>query len=115
MSLTFYMDVHIPAAVTRGLRLRGVDVLTAQEDGHQAADDARLLERATQLGRVLVSQDDDLLAEAMLRQREGRPFAGVIYGHQLEVTIGRMVTDLELMAKAALPEDMTGQVEYLPL
>ena len=29
----FYMDVHVPAAITQGLRLRGVDALTAQEDG----------------------------------------------------------------------------------
>jgi predicted nuclease of predicted toxin-antitoxin system len=115
MSLAFYMDVHIPAAVTRGLRLREVDVMTAQEDGHEQADDSRLLDRATELGRILVSQDDDLLAEAMRRQRQGNPFAGVIYGHQLEVTIGRMVRDLDIVAKVAEPEDMQGRVEYLPL
>lgn len=33
MSVTFYFDVHIPYAITLGLRLRSVDVLTAQEDG----------------------------------------------------------------------------------
>ena len=27
------MDVHIPAAITAGLRLRDIDVLTSQEDG----------------------------------------------------------------------------------
>ncbi|MDP3091950.1 MAG: hypothetical protein Q8N04_14830 [Nitrospira sp.] len=27
------MDVHIPKAITDGLRVHGVDVLTAQEDG----------------------------------------------------------------------------------
>jgi hypothetical protein len=46
------MDVHIPAAVSRGLRLRGIDVLTAQGDAHQKADDSRLLDRATELGRT---------------------------------------------------------------
>jgi hypothetical protein len=33
MPLAFYMDHHVPRAVTLGLRLRGVDVLTAYEDG----------------------------------------------------------------------------------
>jgi hypothetical protein len=33
MSSSFYMDVHVRKAVTDGLRLRGADVLTAQEDG----------------------------------------------------------------------------------
>ena len=72
------MDVHVPAAITRGLLLRGVDVITAQLDGTSDLNDARLLDRATELGRVLVSQDDDLLAEATRRQRQGQNFAGVI-------------------------------------
>jgi hypothetical protein len=32
MPVALYMDAHIPRAITVGLRLRGVDVLTAQED-----------------------------------------------------------------------------------
>ena len=72
------MDVHVPAAITRGLLLRGVDVITAQLDGTSDLNDARLLDRAPELGRVLVSQDDDLLAEATRRQRQGQNFAGVI-------------------------------------
>lgn len=32
MPIALYMDVHVPRAVTLGLRLRGVDVLTAQEE-----------------------------------------------------------------------------------
>src|SRR5207302_1334872 len=33
VSIRFYMDVHVPRAITEGLRLRGIDVVTAQEDG----------------------------------------------------------------------------------
>jgi hypothetical protein len=32
MAIAFYFDVHIPKPITNGLRLRGVDVLTSQED-----------------------------------------------------------------------------------
>jgi predicted nuclease of predicted toxin-antitoxin system len=35
--LKFYMDEHVPKAVTEGLRRRGVDVITVQELGLQAA------------------------------------------------------------------------------
>jgi len=56
------MDVHVRWAITAGLRRRGVDVLTVQEDGAARFEDPALLDRATQLGRVLVSQDDDLQA-----------------------------------------------------
>ena len=57
------MDVHVPRAVTTALRLRGIDVLTAQEDASAELDDGPLLKRAAELGRILVTQDDDLLRE----------------------------------------------------
>lgn len=71
MPLYLYMDVHIPRAITNGLRRRGVEVLTAQEDGTAALDDPPLLDRATELNRPLYTQDDDLLAEARRRQSTG--------------------------------------------
>lgn len=109
------MDVHVRRAITQALRLRGVDVLTAQADGTARLPDPALLDRATQLGRVLFSQDEDMLAEATRRQRTGEPFAGVVYAHQLRVNIGRCIQDLELIAKATDPEDWRNWVEYLPL
>jgi hypothetical protein len=109
------MDVHVPAAITRGLLLRGVDLLTAQIDRAAELPDADLLDRATELGRPLFSQDEDLLAEASLRQQNGRHFSGVIYGHQLDLTIGRAIRDLELLAQAGAPQDFADRVEYLPL
>jgi hypothetical protein len=115
VSVGLYMDVHVPAAITRGLLLRGVDVLTAQLDGATELEDPRLLDRATELGRVLFSQDDDLLAEAAKCQRSGKEFGGVIYAHQLGITIGRAVNDLEMLAQAGMLEDFANRVEYLPL
>jgi len=115
VSVGLYMDVHVPAAVTRGLVLRHVDVLTAQLDGTTQLGDPALLDRATELGRVFFSQDEDLLAEATKRQRSGKHFGGVIYAHQLEVTIGRVISDLEILAQAGTAEDFANRVEYLPL
>ena len=115
MSVGLYMDVHVPAAVTRGLLLRNVDVLTAQLDGTTELEDSALLDRATELGRVLFSQDEDLLAEATKRQRSGKHFGGVIYAHQLGITIGRAINDLEVLAQAGTSEDFANRVEYLPL
>ena len=76
MPIALYLDHHVPRAVAVGLRLRGVDVLTAAEDAADALDDPALLDRATAAGRVLFSQDDDLLAEARRRQAAGAPFGG---------------------------------------
>ena len=115
MSVALYMDEHVHRAITVGLRLRGADVLTVQEDGRRNTPDDALLDRAAELGRVLFSQDQDLLAEAKRRQVEGRPFFGVIYAHQLRLTIGACVHDLELIARAAEPQDLANRVEFLPL
>jgi len=109
------MDVHVPAAITRGLLLRHVDVLTAQLDGTTRLDDANLLDRATKLGRVLFSQDEDLLAEAAKRQRSGEFFGGVIYAHQLHTTIGRAIQDLQILADVGVPGDFANRIHYLPL
>jgi len=115
MPVAFYMDHHVPRAITLGLRLRGVDVLTAYEDGASELDDAALLDRASALGRVLFTRDDDLLAEMAKRQRGGIPFHGVNSAHQLSVSIGRCVQDLEIIAKAGEPTDLMNGVMFLPL
>jgi hypothetical protein len=70
-------------------------VLTAFEDGASALDDPALLNRARELGRVLFTRDDDLLVEAANRQKEGVPFSGVVYAHQLHVSIGVCIEDME--------------------
>lgn len=101
MPIGIYMDVHIPKAITNGLRLRGVDVLTAQEDGTATLPDADLLERAAELGRALYSHDDDLLAEAHNCLTSSKTFAGVIYSHQLTSPVGHCVEDLEISQKLA--------------
>ena len=109
------MDVHVPWAITTELRLRGVNVVTAQEDGAGQFTHAILLDRAAAQGRVLVTYDTDFLREAARRHVQSIRFAGVIFMAPLDITIGRAVADLELCAKASKPEDWINQVEYLPL
>jgi predicted nuclease of predicted toxin-antitoxin system len=115
LSVGLYMDVQVPYAITIGLRLRGIDVLTAQDDGTTQLADPDLLERARALGRALFTQDHDFLRVASDWRHHGQGFAGIIYAHQAEVTISRCINDLELIAKVYELEDLTDRVEYLPL
>lgn len=115
MSVRLYMDHHVPRAITEGLRRRGVDVLTAQEDGSSRFDDERLLSRATELGRTLFSQDEDLLAVAHEWLKAEREFAGLIYAQQLGITIGQAVRDLELIAQVLEPGDVRSRIEFIPM
>lgn len=115
MALTVYMDVHVPAAITSGLRRLGINVLTAQEDARDRASDEELLERASSLDRVLFTQDDDLLRLAATCQRQGKAFGGVIYAHQLSAGIGQLVSDLELLLACSTTDEVRGRVTFLPL
>jgi hypothetical protein len=115
MSLALYMDEHVPRKITEGLRQRRVDVLTIQEDNRVGFPDAALLDRATELERVMFSRDQDFLIEASRRQAEGTVFSGVIYAHQMLVSIGKCVQDLEIIAKACSPKELANRVLYLPL
>jgi len=113
--IAYYMDENVHGAITKGLRQRDIDVLRVQEDGYASRADPDVLDRATELGRILFSQDDDLLREATLRQRDWRPFSGVVYAHQEHNSIGQCIADLAYLAQVGEPEDFLGRVYYLPL
>jgi len=115
VSVHLYFDVQVPSAIADGLRLRGVDVLTAQEDGTAEFEDPAMLDRSTELRRILVTQDEDFLTEATRRHRAGETFFGIVYTHQLYVTIGECVNDLEIIAKDSEPDEWIDRVEHLPL
>jgi hypothetical protein len=115
MPVRFYMDVHIPAAITRQLRVRGVDVITAIEEHTNRLADEELLQLASSLGRVVFTHDIRFRALAEKWQRSGREFAGLLFGPAEGASIGQSVRDLELIAKASEPTDWENCVEYLPL
>lgn len=79
MPIRLYMDHNVPRAIVDGLRMRGVDVVTAYEDEASNFNDSQILDRATASMRALFTRDYDLLQEAAKRQRNGMQFSGVIY------------------------------------
>ena len=87
----------------------------AQEDGTAKLDDPGLINRALALGRILFSGDEDMFAEATRRLRSGEIFATIVFAHQLQVSIGQCIADLELVAKTDGEADARSQVIYLPL
>jgi hypothetical protein len=73
------------------------------------------MERAGELGCVLVTQDADLLRIAHEWQEKSKPFAGLVFAHQENVSIGRIISDLELIAQCCEPDELRDRVIYLPL
>jgi hypothetical protein len=114
MPVQLYLDVHVDKAIHDQLRLRGVDVVRAQDDGAGEMPDEELLQHATELGRVIFTQDLRFKAMAENWQGQGKTFSGLLFGNQLGVTIGTYVKDLELIAKATDPAEWVNVVQHLP-
>jgi hypothetical protein len=114
MGVALYLDVHVPRAIAIQLRRRNVDVLTAIEDKCEKLTDEELLERAGILNRIMFTQDIRFKAMAQDWQRRGRHFAGLLFGHQNGATLGKYVTELEIVAKATELSAWTDVVEHLP-
>jgi len=115
MSIPLYFDHHVPAAVTAALRRRKIDVLTAFDDGAAAWDDHRILERAGEIGRPVVTMDEDFLKLADQAWVSGKEFFGVIYVSDAHLPVGQIVTDLQLIAEAMTVEELASRIVFVPL
>jgi hypothetical protein len=106
--IKFYVDEHVPPAVTYGLRRRSVDVLTTQEAGMLGQDDDSQLRLATGKERVVFTQDADFLA----LHNKGIEHAGIAYAPQ-QTPIGEIVRGLLLIHDILTPEEMRGRLEFI--
>ena len=115
VSLQFYFDQHMPEAIAAGLRRRGIEVLTAADDGAERLPDDQLLVRATQLKRVLVTMDQDFLQIAEDCWSEHHAFGGIVVMTSGRMTIGQVIEELELIAQVFVTEEFQNRLQRLPL
>jgi predicted nuclease of predicted toxin-antitoxin system len=108
------MDEHVPGPITKGLRDRGVDVLTVQDDSRIGDDDEQLLDRADELGRLVVTYDHDFFQVAAERQTASTRFPGVFVATS-KLSYRQCIDDLELVAKCSSPDEWLGLLTRLPL
>ena len=106
--IRYYTDEHVAKAVIRGLRQRGVDVLTTPEANKSNAADEEHLQFALSEGRVIFTQDDDFLKLAS----SGQVHAGIVYTPQ-HIPTGRIIQRLMLIYQVLEAEKMVGNIEYL--
>lgn len=104
----FYTDEHVPKAVARGLRERGVDVLTVAEAGMLGASDGEHLALARREERVLFTRDADFLR----LHAAGVHHARIVYAHRQE-PIGEVIRVLMLVHEVLEPDEMKGNVEFV--
>lgn len=108
-TLRFYLDENLPVEIARQLQSRGIEAVTVRDLGQLGDNDPNHLTRATKMGYVLCTQDDDFLALAA----SGFAHEGIVFGIQRRHYIGDWVKFLELLHAVSTREQMRGNVEYL--
>lgn len=106
--IKFYLDEHVPKAVAKGLKRRGVEVITVIEEGLRGATDEEHLKKAKSEKCVIFTQDDDFLR----LHAAGNEHSGIVYAHQGKA-IGTLISELMLIYQALEAEEMVNHVEYL--
>ena len=109
MPIRFHLDEHISAQIAAGLRRRNIDVTTTAEVNLIGATDLAHIEFAKSSGRVLVTQDDDVLR----LHAQGVAHAGIVFCQQQSMSTGEMLRRLILIHDLLSPEDLIGTVEFL--
>ena len=106
--IRYYTDERVSRAVVRGLRQRGVDVLSVPEANRLGASDEEHLAFVRAEGRVFFTHDDDFLRLAAA----GVAHAGIVYAPR-QVSTGVSIRGLLRIYQVLEAEEMVGKVEYL--
>ena len=106
--LRFYTDEHVPNSIVKGLRLRGVDVLTTKDAGMLGKSDEDHITFAKKEGRVIFTQDEDFLRF----HAQDFEHSGIVYAHQ-RTPIGEIVRGLMLIYQVLEFKEMKNHLEFL--
>jgi len=94
-AIRLYLDENLSPKIAEQLKLRGIDAVSVRDLGRLGESDESHLERATRLGRVLVTSDVDFLRLAA----EGIDHAGIVFGVQADHSLGDWVKKLGMAQK----------------
>ena len=105
----FYFDESVELAVSEQLAVSGIDVVSAHSLQQLGDSDPNHLIRASELGRVLCTYDQDFLRLAA----EGATHSGIIFAQQQRTSIGDWIREIQAIHSQIRAEDLVGQVIYL--
>jgi len=110
-------DENFNGNIVRGLLRRQptLDLVRLQDVGLSGAEDPVVLAWAAQEGRILLTHDVSTITRyAYERVQEGQPMPGV-FEVSRDLSIGRAIEEILLLAECSLEGEWEGQVRYLPL
>ncbi len=115
--MKFLADENLQGRVLRGLiaALPDLDIVRVQDTRWSGFADPELLERAAQIGAILITHDVSTITRyAYDRVRQSKPMPGVIEVSS-QLAPGIAIEHLVLLISAGRPDDFENQVRYIPL
>lgn len=115
--LALLADENLDRRVVRGilLVLPALDCAIVQQEGLTGAADPAVLSWAAARGRVLVTHDVNTIPRyAYDRIVGGEPMSGVIVVPKA-MAVGLAIEELAFVVECSRPEDLDGQVLFLPI
>ena len=92
-------DENIAADVVAGLRARGCDVRSAEEERLIGRGDGEVLKRATALHRVVVTP---ALAFGKVENRDGASFVGIVYIRPGHISAAFVLAILDALRESSI-------------
>jgi predicted nuclease of predicted toxin-antitoxin system len=111
--LKAYADEHVPSAIVRALRLRGMDAATVQERQGEGTTDAEVLAEASRDGRIVLTSDPDFLVLAARLTERNETFAPIFFWPQSRRGIGQIMRRILREANRGIYEEMCSRVYFL--
>jgi predicted nuclease of predicted toxin-antitoxin system len=110
-----YVDADLTPRIVTALRQRNYECQSALADGMRDATDEAILERATDLGMVLLTNNAEHFAQlARDWTSEGRPHAGILISEQYRRRqIGEFLRRLLHFLDTVTAEEMRNGFRYL--
>ncbi|MFB2896877.1 DUF5615 family PIN-like protein [Aerosakkonemataceae cyanobacterium BLCC-F50] len=115
--LRFVADENFNYHIIKELQNRQpeLDILWIKDINFSVKDDDKLLEWASQEGRILLTHDVTTITEfANQRVAAGLAMPG-IFAVSVEVNSDRVIADILLLAECSYDGEWSGQIRYLPL
>jgi hypothetical protein len=109
--IRFYLDENVQVPVAEQLAQWGIDVVCARSLEKLGDTDVNHLKRASEMGRMLCTYDQDFLR----MHAEGFEHKGIAFAQQYSATIGGWVRGLRALHAQMEASAVEGQVLYISM
>jgi hypothetical protein len=113
LALKLYADECVDGRIVAGVRRRSIDVIKAADEGLLGASDERHLQRAAELGRVILTGNQDFLELVQPTADGPFSFPGMIFVLP-QTRIGEAVRAITVVATVLSAEEMVNWIEWVP-